>query len=87
MNPRFEITLNETGEHLNGKPVFTRVAKSVLNKSEGFGEKLLCDGLTLSLGDACAASCTYCYVPSMMNRLLSAALAKLQKLWTKVRVP
>jgi DNA repair photolyase len=53
---------------MNGKPVLWRPAKTVLNLHSKFEEKLLCDGPTFSLGDACAYSCTYCYVPSMMRK-------------------
>lgn len=45
---------------MNGKPVLTRPAKTVLNMDSGFKEKLL--------GDACAYSCSFCYVPSMMAK-------------------
>lgn len=53
---------------MNGKPVFFRPAKTVLNMDSGFKEKLLCDGPTFSLGDACGYSCSFCYVPSMMAK-------------------
>lgn len=53
---------------MNGKPVLTRPAKTVLNMKSGFAEKLLCDGPTFSLGDACAYSCSFCYVPAMMQK-------------------
>jgi len=55
---------------MNGKPVLERPARSVLNISDPFAHKLLCDGLTLNLGDACAYSCTFCYVPSMMLKVV-----------------
>lgn len=53
---------------MNAKPVFFRPAKTVLNLESKFEEKLLCDGPTFSLGDACAYSCTFCYVPDMMRK-------------------
>lgn len=54
--------------HMNGKPVLFRPAKTVLNMDSKFREKLLCDGPTFSLGDACAYSCSFCYVPDMMRK-------------------
>lgn len=53
---------------MNGKPVFSRTAKTVINMKSGFAEKLLCDGPTFSLGDACVYSCSFCYVPAMMQK-------------------
>lgn len=53
---------------MNGKPVLSRPAKTVLNMESGFKDKLLCDGPTFSLGDACAYSCSFCYVPDMMRK-------------------
>lgn len=53
---------------MNGKPVVWRPAKTILNLESGFKDKLLCDGPTFSTGDACAYSCTFCYVPSMMKK-------------------
>ena len=50
-------------EAMNRKPVLYRDAKTVLNmESLQFQEKLLCDGIVFNLGDACAYSCTFCYV-------------------------
>lgn len=43
-------------------------AKSVINFKSGFAQKLLCDGLTFSLGDACVYQCAFCYTPAMMAR-------------------
>ena len=55
---------------MNRKPVLVRNARTVLTeKSAAFQEKLLCDGLTLNLGDACAFSCSFCYVGSQMWKL------------------
>lgn len=53
---------------MNGKPVLHRDAKTVLKlDAEAFAEKLLCDGLILNPGDACAYSCSFCYVGPMMR--------------------
>lgn len=52
---------------MGGKPVFERPAKSVINFDSGFAPKLLCDGATFSLGDACVYRCSFCYVPDMMR--------------------
>lgn len=54
---------------MNGKPVFTVEAKSIINLKSGFAKKLLCDGPTFSMGDACAYRCSFCYVPSMFTKL------------------
>lgn len=52
---------------MNGKPVLYRDAKTVLKlDAEAFAEKLLCDRLILNPGDACAFSCSFCYVETMM---------------------
>lgn len=53
---------------MNGKPVLTRPAKTIINMESGFKDKLLCDGPTFSLGDACAYNCSFCYVPAMMAK-------------------
>ncbi len=53
---------------MNKKPVYEIPAKSVINFKSGFGHKLLCDGLTFSTGSACAYSCSFCYVPDMMEK-------------------
>ena len=55
---------------MNGKPVHWRNAKTVLNLDSGFRHKLLCDGPTFSAGDACAYSCSFCYVEAMTHKLL-----------------
>jgi len=54
---------------MNGKPVLSRDANTVLSDSEAFREKMLCDGLIYNPGDACAYSCTYCYVGAMLRYL------------------
>jgi hypothetical protein len=68
---------NMTGRStMNGKAVLRRKARTVLTlKSKAFQEKGLCDGITLNLGDACAFSCTYCYVGCAMHKLLHGLLA------------
>jgi len=53
---------------MNGKPVFTVPAKTVVNFESGFKEKLLCDGPTFSAGDNCCYSCSFCYVPAQMRK-------------------
>src|SRR5438270_3444016 len=54
---------------MNGKPVFTVPAKTVINFESHFGVKLLCDGLAFSTGSACTYSCAFCYVPDLMRKL------------------
>lgn len=61
---------------MNGKPVFTVEAKSIINTKSGFEKKLLCDGYTFSMGDACAYDCAFCYVPSMYQKLERVRLLK-----------
>jgi DNA repair photolyase len=53
---------------MNGKPVHEIPAKTVINFESKFGHKLLCDGLTFSTGTACAYTCSFCYVPDMMDK-------------------
>ncbi len=53
---------------MNGKPVFTVPAKTIINFKSGFQMKLLCDGPTFSAGTACNFSCSYCYVPDAMRK-------------------
>lgn len=53
---------------MNGKPMFEIVVKEILNWRSAFGYKLLCDYLTFSLGSACAAMCSYCYVESIVTK-------------------
>jgi DNA repair photolyase len=60
---------------MNGKPVLFRDAKTVLTFAKPFQEKLLCDGITLNLGDACVYSCAFCYVAPQMHKLLFRILA------------
>ena len=54
-------------ETMNRKPVLYRHAKTVLMQGPQFQEKLLCDGIVLNLGDACAYSCTFCYVSTSLR--------------------
>lgn len=58
---------------MNGKPVYTVPAKTVLNLKSGFREKLLCDGPTFSLAFLCSYSCSFCYVPALMTKMESVA--------------
>jgi DNA repair photolyase len=62
--------MNATTERktMNGKPVFTVPAKTVVNFKSQFDKKLLCDGMTFTAGTACAYSCSFCYVDSMMRK-------------------
>ena len=72
---------------MNGKPVLYRDAKTVLNDTnDAFREKLLCDGLIINLGDACAYSCSFCYVGSM-QRYLAPPLLDAHKLTHGVTLP
>jgi DNA repair photolyase len=50
---------------MNGKPVFSVPAKTVINYKSQFDKKLLCDGITFTAGSACAYSCAFCYVEAM----------------------
>jgi DNA repair photolyase len=60
---------------MNGKPVIRVPVKTVLNLKSGFKEKLLSDGPALALGDACAYSCEFCYVPAIYQKLDRVRLA------------
>jgi DNA repair photolyase len=53
---------------MNGKPVFTVPARTIINFKSGFGHKLLCDDMTFTTGSACAYSCSFCYVESMQRK-------------------
>ena len=57
-----------TRQTMNGKPVFTVPAKTVINFKSGFAHKLLCDGPTFTAGTSCAYSCSFCFVPSAMKK-------------------
>lgn len=67
-NELFAGGVNKTRETMNGKPVYTVPSKTVLNLESHFKPKLLCDGLTFSLGTACVYKCAYCYVPDMFRK-------------------
>lgn len=54
---------------MNGKPVLRVPVKTVLSMGSGFKEKLLCDGPVMSVGEGCAYSCSFCYVPSVYQKL------------------
>lgn len=61
-------TCNSGRTNMNGKPVIFRDAKTIINVGNtAFREKLLCDGIIYNPGDACAYSCSYCYVGAMMR--------------------
>jgi len=69
-------TTDNPRENMNRKPVLYRDARTALNmESQPFQEKLLCDGIVFNLGDACAYSCTFCYVGSK-QRFLAPPLIK-----------
>lgn len=53
---------------VGGKPCYEIEVQSILNFHSAFGHKLLCDGPTFSLGSACAGSCAYCYVESIVQK-------------------
>ena len=54
-----------------GKPVLTRKAKTIIDlNNQSFKHKLLCDGKVVNTGDACVYKCSFCYVPSMMQKLV-----------------
>ena len=72
-----KATYRRTGEFRNNKPVFVIPARTILKKKSAFEEKKLCDGLTFSLGMACHARCSYCYVPCQLNR--HPAIARILK--------
>lgn len=60
---------------MNGKPVITIPAKSVINFDSAFVHKLLCDSLTFSTGSACVYTCCFCYVPDLMRKSPHMAMA------------
>lgn len=53
---------------MNSKPVFTVLARTIINFNSGFGHKLLCDDMTFTTGSACAYSCSFCYVEAMQRK-------------------
>ena len=71
---------------MNGKPVLFRKAKTVINvKNEAFKDKRLCDGIIMNPGDACAYSCSFCYVGSV-QRFLAPPLLKAHTLQHGVKL-
>ena len=67
MNSEFPpISVKE--KTINGKPVFEIKVHEIINFKSAFGHKLLCDGLTFSLGSACVYKCAFCYVESMVRK-------------------
>ena len=71
---------------MNGKPVFTVPARSIINFKSHFDKKLLCDGMTFTAGDACVfvlERCLLsCYVESNEKEKASVrrrAASKLQR--------
>ena len=54
---------------MNGKPIIRVPVKTVLNLHSAFKEKLLSDGPALALGEGCAYSCAFCYVPAIYQKL------------------
>src|SRR5271155_720062 len=67
-------TSTPSPETMNGKEVLHRDAKTVLSFGSSFQEKLLCDGITLNPGDACAFCCAYCYVPPQVFKFIHSTL-------------
>jgi len=49
------------------KPEFFIERANILKKNPEFQKKQLCDGWSMSSGDACAYGCSYCYVGSMFS--------------------
>jgi DNA repair photolyase len=74
----FETLRIEEAGKVARKPRFFIHSNSVINTQSEFKEKLLCDGLTFTAGHACAFSCGFCYVESMLkkNKRLNVILAK-----------
>jgi len=68
MAGRKESNFMTTRTIMNGKPVFTVPAKTIINFKSHFDKKLLCNGMTFSTGVACVYSCSFCYVDSMMKK-------------------
>ena len=67
--PPEDLESAEPGRRLmNGKPVITVEARTVINTKSNFEHKKLCDGLTFSTGSACAYNCSFCYVPDLMRK-------------------
>lgn len=63
-----QVVVDEPRKTMNGKPVFTIPAKTIIDFKSGFGHKLLCNDLSFSTGIACAFNCEFCFVRSMMRK-------------------
>lgn len=68
---------HRSDETRNSKPLFHIPARRILKLKSAFTEKKLCDGPTFSLGLACGARCSYCYVESQLGR--HPAILRIQK--------
>ncbi|MDE2096144.1 MAG: hypothetical protein KGL39_02790 [Patescibacteria group bacterium] len=64
---------------MQGKPVFTVPAKTVVNFDSRFDKKLLCDGITFTAGNACNFSCV---VPSSKLRFLQYVTNETKPWWS-----
>lgn len=67
--------------NIAGKVVYEIKVHEILNLKSAFGHKLLCTGLTFSLGSACVYKCSFCYVESIVRKhpqvkKLAAVLAR-----------
>ena len=54
--------------NLNGKPLHEITVNEVINFNSAFTHKELCTVGTFSSGSACAYSCAYCYVESVVRK-------------------
>lgn len=57
-----------SGKFQNGKPVFQIPSGKIINFVSAFGHKLLCNGLTFTLGLLCHFMCSFCYVEGLLSR-------------------
>ena len=67
---------------MNGKPVYEITVLDVINFQTEFIHKLLCSVATFSLGSACAFSCAYCYVESIVRK--HPEVVRLSKEWDRL---
>jgi DNA repair photolyase len=67
MNPDYPTLWIKQGI-MNGKPVYEITVREVINFHTAFKHKELCSVATFSLGSACAFSCAYCYVESVVRK-------------------
>ncbi len=67
MNTEFPAISIDRKE-MNGKPVYEIDVHEIINFQSAFDHKLLCTGPTFSLGSACAYSCAFCYVESIVRK-------------------